>query len=616
MGRAKKLHCFYCNHTFKTILDLEAHLCIIHGFVKVDNFLIKEISLESPYHFCNKCGRGFESEVQVDEHLVASHGNSDFRVNQIQSDTSDIKFENEDNFVKHRLQVHTSMKNEVFDCEKCEYRSIFKEKIEHHQVHLHEEFNNNLFKYSTLELMESTQLNENKLEYNEESVKKNQKLESEQCEDNLSSRELLPKSEIQCHSIKNEKIQVKLGNCEQTQEKAILDKIKVFKYQCEQCEYATNNKRYLKTHMSKFHKHKLSTTSSNGSKSSETAQSGGISSNKLKCPISSEMNQLSENENDHTEKSLNKRPKLECDQCEEIFSGQELLEGHKIQTHSTNNEEIHIKNENCNKIPEEVILNKNIGLRYKCEQCEFATNAKKCLNGHMDNEDETSQNDPAEVDNESDSKIVTCDQCHKSFLSDKFLKTHIFRAHKKRCKKCGKKFRNRLELRQHVANTHTKPKVKSVLILKVPKLKVSQLQCKICHQFYSNFTALNVHKSAVHNQSQKACPRKKVNKCESCNENFRTFADLDDHECELQETAKLNDLSYQIAQKSLIAMMTYSCNLCPNVNFKSTKLLASHVKSFHGLKKQRKSGEKINCDAIKQKKIEDFFHAKFKQEEI
>ena len=170
--------------------------------------------------------------------------------------------------------------------------------------------------------------------------------------------------------------------------------------------------------------------------------------------------------------------------------------------------------------------------KHLCHICDFATNHKSTLTGHL---------------------IVhgigeryKCDQCDKDYSKKDTLKFHIESQHetvqKLHCQICQKGFSNKKSLNGHTKEIHEE----------------KALPCDECSQIFGTVGSLNKHKKTVHVLNSFKCPQ--------CNKKCKTQGNLNRH------------------IRSIHEKENFSCNLC---DYSTTQQgnLSGHVESVHENKK-------------------------------
>ena len=212
--------------------------------------------------------------------------------------------------------------------------------------------------------------------------------------------------------------------------------------------------------------------------------------------------------------------------------------------------------------------------KLSCENCEYETYSRQCLNWHKKN-----NHIP---------KIFSfdCKVCPKVFAKESLLNSHIKRQHHQRiktikCKSCDKAFQYQTQLRKHTESVH----------LGLKK------ECDICK---GQFSDLNRHKMRAHSEPSSTLTQ--MFKCNHCEKVLTNKQSLTDHmrnahtakvQCEMcNQLLSHLSLKKHIEIKHNINKPNYKCPECQK-QFASKDSLNAHINYRH---KERESVFCGKCD--------------------
>ena len=236
--------------------------------------------------------------------------------------------------------------------------------------------------------------------------------------------------------------------------------------------------------------------------------------------------------------TLKVRQEIKCNICNKHLSSKPVLKGHMLRIHEEKTKYIC---EICDsqlgsffslKIHKEEI---HAEKRYACDLCKNTFVCKQYLKKHIQIEHSSTTERktftcqfcevPHSYTNVSalnrhiktthEGKRYKCNDCDKTYVSNKELKFHS-RRHQNReiskifkCNPCDKTFERKYQLKQHERTMiHKKSKTFS---------------CEICHKSYASLAALNNHIAVKHNEIKKAI------QCHICDKTFGTLMSLKAH---------------------------------------------------------------------------------------
>jgi hypothetical protein len=253
-------------------------------------------------------------------------------------------------------------------------------------------------------------------------------------------------------------------------------------FTCPNCDYRTDNKIYLQSHLRRQHD----------------------SYNSYECKYCNKeyksRNALNQHLYKHTKKIMYK-----CNLCEYTTLTYSSLYNHKeyhhsgkvykcfecgITTHNSSGLKRHIE-----AIHEKIHEKKKPS---KCDQCDYSCSRQSNLKKHIDAVHEKK-------------KPYICELCDHSFSQKSNLKKHIETIHEKKgsfkCDQCGYNFTQKGDLKRHIETIHEKKK---------------QFKCDQCDYTCSQKAYLKIHVRAIH---QKLKPFK----CDYCDKLFSQKCNLKTH---------------------------------------------------------------------------------------
>ncbi len=296
-----------------------------------------------------------------------------------------------------------------------------------------------------------------------------------------------------------------------------------YDFNCNQCDYKTNNKRYFSTH------HQVH------------------SSVKHECPVCQHKLSTEADLKRHQRSMHSNIPPTKnyaCDLCDSSFTNLTALKNH-TKTH-TNNEGIEVKCRHCEyktwrkaemKKHELTHFPEKRDLKFKCESCDYKTWTRKRLTRHLNVH--------------STLRLVKCNDCPKTFKYKDQLRSHQKFAHLGAAKDfkcleigCKKLFSTNFQLLRHTETHANLEKIHT---------------CPVCAMGFPLKTGLKSH-IKVHRSPTKWFD------CNQCDKRFRN----DPH---LRRHMKLHQI--ETSQKE------FECKVCGS-SFREKYNLTRHEKSVHG----------------------------------
>ena len=277
---------------------------------------------------------------------------------------------------------------------------------------------------------------------------------------------------------------------------------------------------------------------------------------------------------DHCKKSFNTKTKLKmhkfhamclppdeqdlkCKICETQCSSEEAYRGHMRKMHENpripcelcNNEVIEERWEIHRKNCEKVFNEKYLGHKYQCDQCKRSFESQRRLTNHKRNNH-----------NEQEWK---CDDCGKTFQNRNSLSNHKRSVHKEKefnCHICDQDFPSKGKFKYHMKMLHPE----------------SMLTCEFCKVTFFTKEKFEKHQCDGKREATKGSrPEKQYFDCEVCDAKLLTVIELKDHMVVFHQSSKIY------------------CEFCgkhvPTQNF------FEHVETCIVLYKEKYVGHKYQC---------------------
>ncbi|XP_037047667.1 zinc finger protein 93-like [Bradysia coprophila] len=264
---------------------------------------------------------------------------------------------------------------------------------------------------------------------------------------------------------------------------------------------------------------------------------------------------------------------------------------------------------------------------YRCEQCGKSFTTNKALKNHIDNHVPL------------DSRAFKCDLCTSSFAKAATLRRHVQDKHTSKngekfpCEKCKKNYRSELLLKCHIRQTHdtlhnfvceicarqfkSKQTLQKHVFCEHATTPRPKVQCNICGNWYKNEYGLAKHMTEQHRHTDpvscpvcnKVCPTK-----HRLNQHLRTAHAERKHECVLCDKAFRCPKNLKEHVATHTGEDLYKCQYCDK-KFKSSANMYSHRKNTHLVEWTRDNEKKAFADkaVVLPKAEKDIYSVEFKR---
>ncbi|XP_072013704.1 zinc finger protein 423-like isoform X2 [Amphiura filiformis] len=262
--------------------------------------------------------------------------------------------------------------------------------------------------------------------------------------------------------------------------------------------------------------------------------------------------------------------KYRCVHCDSSFSRSDHLKIH-LKTHNvskpypcticnrgyTTSTALASHVQNCHKGAPPVVVKE-----FKCVQCSQMFATSQALQDHLTTHGTSKAKGP---------KATSCIYCSESFSNKQALGVHLEVAHiankKLKCSVCYESFLSDDLLQSHMEKHCEAPN------------EPQTFNCPYCPKItYPSLAVLNIHLSTMHGDKPL-----QMHSCNQCGKEYPSLFNLSEH------ISAMHEQDSQDSPISPDGTSTYTCGYC-TVQFSSTALLHSHVKSVHSVPNM------ISCD--------------------
>ena len=236
-----------------------------------------------------------------------------------------------------------------------------------------------------------------------------------------------------------------------------------------------------------------------------------------KCTSENKLLQHLKSHNTAKQKSKRSKPvkggvskkTLKCDKCSESFETKEILMLHLCE-HTDTMESTENQNGKCDPISVQSNNDALCNELFTMENVTLGNFKEDVRSVEEENEDEQGMENKMDEDDDEKEKMLSCEECGKSFASTIGLKNHL-RKHRKtekshQCAKCDKSFGAFSSLRRHTRTAHEQ-----------------FFKCAMCYKFFKGKKTLKEHMMSKHEYAPK------IHKCHNCDQNFDSEDSLAEH---------------------------------------------------------------------------------------